>query len=1192
MSHSVPNDTPKMTPPPYPGRNSSSSNSGGYHPPDHVSATGGRGNHRSGPPRRHSGGRHHPPPPLHSSISSSSSSSWNHRDFHGNSSSSSSAGGGRYNTPHSTAPPPPHHHHHHHSSSTSSYHNDAVTTEGRTAATTSGSTTTSSYSELALVDPAQLLLSASSSPKVTLSSSSLLPTHHHHSDVSSRVLTSSSTSTSSHHHHNSNRHGEISSYASMNQPIHYHNYDPPKYHHRSTVVERSCLTSAQQERRRLLLLEASATAPTATDTLIPTQQQQQHTTPSYAEYPPPLRTATSTGRTRLDAPLPTTRLQRPPDYRGGTRRPEEYSTATTITARPPINATNQTLWNPHSHSNNPNNSSNNINNNRHDHPTTQNTIIVSQIPEPPKRVRDVDSGSEGEIMSDTELSPRPPVTMVAASSSRSSPPPPTSMPPPHLDSYEKSDAARSQERPLLSLSSYQSSFDDRPPPRNQNRLEPTKTTTTARMMNSMYDDDSNNDMAPPSRNHHHHHRDNNALPSQPTTATARTEYTTAAAAAAMIDTHSTTPRTTTTATTTTTQYYNAMPSTTRRSLGVLPPPSSSGSGGGPYSTNHNSNSSIERDRELPMVRSDYETYNTDDTAVYRANRHHERFSSMDEIHPRNAPSRTDHMDEYSSRPSYPHRGRNDPTLRFEPPPKQEMRPPVSHTLHDSLTDRHHSYDHPATTKATTTSTSSSLEAAAVYPSPQELYEQKYRDDRVFTSTSSSSLPPLPLPQHRSSTMTMSTGYRTEDDHQPTDTLLGRNLRNDLVSLDREISSNTMSSQGRGRGRGSFPVSDRRNGPADRLGSGGGDNIHTISTSSNEYAYRRAMEEMDVFSNSDRGNVGRRDDDTMFMDRNSEVRTIHNNSNDFARGRNHINTYTDFDHNSAGGRGRGRGGRGEMGFGRGRGRETPSYGWEVSGRGIGRQTPPLNSLRISDPNPLNAQPYRGGPSPVNDHDHRHVDTRSSYHSMANSSGQSSKSPRELYTTGHNSASYHRFNGGESTGRSSPYSKRDYIGSSNNKFVSMQQQQQQQRRRRSTPTPTHDQDESQRLEDQDWMIIDESARIDLSKTDQVPSAVAENVPPTLSSSLTSPPPIVVVPPDVTSTEPSGLTAALLRLADLETQMEYEYAKHQQLAFQQKMLRAEYKVLESMPIGMAAYQSEYDQYLATLEPTKEEEPAVTVT
>lgn len=71
----------------------------------------------------------------------------------------------------------------------------------------------------------------------------------------------------------------------------------------------------------------------------------------------------------------------------------------------------------------------------------------------------------------------------------------------------------------------------------------------------------------------------------------------------------------------------------------------------------------------------------------------------------------------------------------------------------------------------------------------------------------------------------------------------------------------------------------------------------------------------------------------------------------------------------------------------------------------------------------------------------------------------------------------------------------------------------------------------------------------------------------------------PPTPEPSEPSGLVLALTRLADMEAQMEYEFAKLTRLTKEQQRIRTEYEVLEKMPVGMAAFQNEYDAYLVSL-------------
>lgn len=99
--------------------------------------------------------------------------------------------------------------------------------------------------------------------------------------------------------------------------------------------------------------------------------------------------------------------------------------------------------------------------------------------------------------------------------------------------------------------------------------------------------------------------------------------------------------------------------------------------------------------------------------------------------------------------------------------------------------------------------------------------------------------------------------------------------------------------------------------------------------------------------------------------------------------------------------------------------------------------------------------------------------------------------------------------------------------------------------------------------------ESIPSDAQKPAVVASFVTETRP-----APTSPP----CPPPQPS-EPSALVLALTRLADLEAQMEYEFAKHTRLALEQKKLRAEYDVLEKLPVGMDSFKDDYGKLMASL-------------
>jgi hypothetical protein len=56
-----------------------------------------------------------------------------------------------------------------------------------------------------------------------------------------------------------------------------------------------------------------------------------------------------------------------------------------------------------------------------------------------------------------------------------------------------------------------------------------------------------------------------------------------------------------------------------------------------------------------------------------------------------------------------------------------------------------------------------------------------------------------------------------------------------------------------------------------------------------------------------------------------------------------------------------------------------------------------------------------------------------------------------------------------------------------------------------------------------------------------------------------------------KPSGVMVALTRLADLEAQLEYAYAKHVQLMKTQEDLNLQSKILAKLPVGIDAFKDE---------------------
>ena len=65
--------------------------------------------------------------------------------------------------------------------------------------------------------------------------------------------------------------------------------------------------------------------------------------------------------------------------------------------------------------------------------------------------------------------------------------------------------------------------------------------------------------------------------------------------------------------------------------------------------------------------------------------------------------------------------------------------------------------------------------------------------------------------------------------------------------------------------------------------------------------------------------------------------------------------------------------------------------------------------------------------------------------------------------------------------------------------------------------------------------------------------------------------VISPPPSPGPPSGLTVALGRLADLESQVEFEFAKYIMLAKRHKVLIAQYEHLEGLPVGVEAFENE---------------------
>ncbi|KAL7576369.1 hypothetical protein ACA910_018180 [Epithemia clementina (nom. ined.)] len=110
----------------------------------------------------------------------------------------------------------------------------------------------------------------------------------------------------------------------------------------------------------------------------------------------------------------------------------------------------------------------------------------------------------------------------------------------------------------------------------------------------------------------------------------------------------------------------------------------------------------------------------------------------------------------------------------------------------------------------------------------------------------------------------------------------------------------------------------------------------------------------------------------------------------------------------------------------------------------------------------------------------------------------------------------------------------------------------------------------------MIIKEMARRVKKESDVSNETTATSGPP--------PPQVRTETPPPEPSAPSSVVLALTRLADMEAEMEFAFAKHVLLKAKQRNLRAQFKLLEMLPIGIEAVQDDLDALPARAEGIKE--------
>lgn len=81
--------------------------------------------------------------------------------------------------------------------------------------------------------------------------------------------------------------------------------------------------------------------------------------------------------------------------------------------------------------------------------------------------------------------------------------------------------------------------------------------------------------------------------------------------------------------------------------------------------------------------------------------------------------------------------------------------------------------------------------------------------------------------------------------------------------------------------------------------------------------------------------------------------------------------------------------------------------------------------------------------------------------------------------------------------------------------------------------------------------------------------------------------VVPPSPppSPSPPSGVFVATTRLVELQSQMEFSYAKYLKLLLEHEQLKAQYQVLETLPVGLDAIKDELEHAAVKAEPKTEE-------
>lgn len=104
-------------------------------------------------------------------------------------------------------------------------------------------------------------------------------------------------------------------------------------------------------------------------------------------------------------------------------------------------------------------------------------------------------------------------------------------------------------------------------------------------------------------------------------------------------------------------------------------------------------------------------------------------------------------------------------------------------------------------------------------------------------------------------------------------------------------------------------------------------------------------------------------------------------------------------------------------------------------------------------------------------------------------------------------------------------------------------------------------------------------------QIPLEVPAVPPAAQEPAAPSEPDVVPPSPPPEPVEPSAFTAAVTRMVELESQLDFAIAKHLQLARQSEILKVQVFTLRDLPVGRESFQEDLEALIASHDKIKKE-------